>query len=123
MKTFNYSKNIALAAVAGICVASFAIGAHAGEADAAVPARTVHYSDLNLNTQAGAEVLYRRIRSAAELVCGDVDSRQMAEAAAARACVSRAVTGSVRAVNSRLLTSTYDKHFGVAQTAVSIASR
>lgn len=122
MKTFNYSKNIALAAVAGICVASFAIGAHAGEADAAVPARTVHYSDLNLNTQPGAEALYHRIRSAAEQVCGDVGSRQLAESAAAKACVNQAVATSVRAVNSRLLTRIYDEHFGVAQTDVSIAS-
>jgi UrcA family protein len=121
MKTISYSKNIALVATASISVACFAIGAHADEADAPL-SRTVHYSDLNLNTHAGAEVLYHRIRSAAELVCGDVGSRQLAESTAARACVDRAVTASVRAVNSRLLASTYDEHFGVAQTDVSVAS-
>ena len=122
MKTINYSKNIALATVAALGVASLALGAHADESVDRVPVRTVHYSDLNLNTQAGAEVLYHRIRSAAEQVCGDVGSRQLAESAAARACVDRAVTAGVRTVNSRLLTSIYDKHFGVAQTDVSMAS-
>ena len=66
MKTINYSKNIALATVAALGVASLAIGAHADESVVPVPARTVRYSDLNLDTQAGAEVLYKRIRDAAD---------------------------------------------------------
>jgi UrcA family protein len=122
MKTINYSKNIALATVAALGVASLAIGAHAGESVVGVPARTVHYSDLNLNTQAGAEVLYKRIRSAAEQVCGDVGSRQLEEAAAARACVDQAVVASIRAVNNLQLTNTYNSRFGLAQTAMSVAS-
>ncbi len=121
MKTINYSKNFALAAVAGICVTSFAIGAHANEVDA-VPTRTVHYADLNLNTQAGAEKLYQRIRRAADQVCGDSEPRQLVASEAAKACVNKAVTTSVREVNSPRLTSTYDKHFGVTRTAISVAS-
>jgi UrcA family protein len=120
MKTISYSKNIALAAVAGICVTTFALGAQADEVD--VPTRTVHYADLNLNTQAGAEKLYQRIRGAADQVCGNKDPRQLAASAAAETCVNRAVTVSVRAVNNPRLTSTYDKHFGVARTAISVAS-
>jgi UrcA family protein len=122
MKTIKYSKNIALAAVAGICVTGFAIGAHANESEWSAPARTVRYSDLNLNTQVGAETLYRRIRSAAEQVCGDVNSRQLAEAAAAKACVNQAVSTSVRAVNNRRLTVAYNERVGVTQTAINIAS-
>lgn len=111
MKTINYSKNIALAAVAALGVASFAIAAHADEVQ--VPARTVRYADLNLDTQVGTEVLYRRIRNAAEQVCGDVGSRQLEEAMAARACVDQAVVASIRAVNSPRLTNTYNAHVGV----------
>jgi UrcA family protein len=122
MKTINYSKNIALATVAALGVASLAIGAHADESVVRVPARTVHYSDLNLNTQAGAEVLYRRIRGAAEQVCGDVGSKQLEEAMAARACVDQAVVASIRAVNNLHLTNTYNSHFGLAQTDMSVAS-
>jgi UrcA family protein len=122
MKTISYSKNIALAAVAGICATSFAISAHADESNTPVPARTVHYSDLNLNTQAGVDVLYNRIRSAAKQVCGGVDSRQWAELAAAKTCMNQAVTASVRAVNNQRLTSTYNEHFGVAPAAANVAA-
>jgi UrcA family protein len=122
MKTINYSKNIALAMVAALGVASLAIGAHADESVGRVPARTVHYADLNLNTQAGAEVLYKRIRNAAEQVCGNVGSRQWVEAMAARACVNQAVAASIGAVNNLRLTNTYNSHLGVAHTAMSVAS-
>jgi UrcA family protein len=66
MKTSNYTKQIAMASVAAICVASATMGAHADELDA--PTRTVHYADLNLNTPAGVSALYQRIRYAAEEV-------------------------------------------------------
>jgi len=122
MKTISYSKNLALVGFATLCVTGFAFGAHAAESSFQAPARTVHYSDLNLNTQVGAEVLYKRIRFAAEQVCGDVSSRQLAQAAAARACVDKAVTAGVRAVNNGQLTSAYNKHFGVAQPALNVAS-
>ena len=59
MKTIaRNNRNLTLAAVAAVCLAAVAVGAHADEAVNGVPARTVHYADLNLNTQAGAAVLY-----------------------------------------------------------------
>jgi UrcA family protein len=103
------TKNFTMAAVAAVCFASVTI-AHADEA-----ARTVRYSDLNLSTQAGAAVLYKRIRFAAEDVCGDVHSWQLAEAKAAKACVDRAIFTGVRSVNAPMLTSEYNAHAGVAQ--------
>ena len=122
MKTINYWKNLGLATVTVLGVATLAVSAHADESVAQVPARTIHYSDVNLNTQAGAEVLYKRIHDAAEQVCGDVGSRQLDQATAAKACVDRAVSGSVRAVNNRQLTSVYNEHSGAAKTATSVAS-
>ena len=122
MNTINYSKNIALAAIAALGVASLAISAHADESLAGVPARTVRYSDLSLNTQAGAEVLYKRIRITAEEVCGDVHSPELARAALARACVERAVGASVRTVNNPRLTTVYNAHTRAAKTAMSVAS-
>jgi UrcA family protein len=122
MKTINYWKNLGLATVTVLGVATLAISAHADESVAQVPARTIHYSDVNLNTQAGAEVLFKRIRRAAELVCGDVDSRQLKEAAAARACIEQAVIGSIRAVNNPRLTNTYNAHVGAGRTATTVAS-
>ena len=110
------TKSFTTAAVAAVCLASVTIIAHADEA-----ARTVRYSDLNLNTQAGAAVLYKRIRNAAEAVCGDVGPRPLAQAVAVKACVDRAVFTGVRSVNAPMLTSEYNAHVGVAQP-INVAS-
>lgn len=107
--------NFTWAAVAAVCLAAVNVGAHADEAVNVVAARTVHYADLNLDTRAGAAVLYARIRNAAQLVCGDVGSRQLAQAAAAKACVDRAIVASVRSVNNPALTSEYNARVGAAQ--------
>jgi UrcA family protein len=122
MKTIaRNNRNFTLAAVAAVCLAAVAVGAHADEAVNGVPARTVHYADLDLNTQAGAAVLYNRIRNAAQQVCGDVGSRDLAQAMAAKGCVNRAILASVRSVNSLRLTSEYNTRVGTAQP-ISIAS-
>jgi UrcA family protein len=122
MKTIAQNhRNFTLAAVAAVCLAAVTAGAHADEAASAVPARTVHYADLNLNTPAGAAVLYKRIRNAAEQVCGDVGSRDLAQAAAARACVGRAIFASVHTVNNPQLTSEYNARIGAAQP-INVAS-
>jgi UrcA family protein len=121
MKTITRNSRNFLAAVAAVCLASVAVVAHADEAANDVPARTVHYSDLDINTPAGAAVLYARIRNAAQQVCGDVDSRQLAVAVAAKACVNRAVYSSVRSVNSPKLTSVYNSHVGATQQQIKLA--
>jgi UrcA family protein len=115
------TKHIAMATVAALCVAC-ATGAYAGEAVVSAPTRTVHYADLNLNTQAGAAVLYKRIRVAAEEVCGDVNSRRLDEAAVAKACVDRAVYGSVQTVNNVKLTNEYNAHTAGAQKSINVAA-
>jgi UrcA family protein len=122
MNTSNYTKQIAMASVAAICVASATMGAHADEASVNAPTRTVHYSDLNLNTPAGISVLYKRIRNAAEQVCGDVTSRRLEEAAAAKACVGQAVSASVHSVNNVKLTNEYNADIRVAQKLINTAS-
>ena len=99
INTSNNSKQILWALVGALSLAAAGGVAHA---DAAfdVPARTVHYSDLDLNSEAGVATLYNRIRSAAEQVCGNVDSRRLDEVAAAKACVDHAVSASMNSVNN-----------------------
>lgn len=123
MKTIKPSntKVITLAAVAAVCLAS-ALGARAEETAAGVPALTVHYSDLNLDTPKGAAVLYQRIRNAAGRVCGDLDSRQIERIAAAKACVDQAMLTGVRAVNNPMLTNEYNNRVGKMQKQISVAS-
>jgi UrcA family protein len=119
--TSNNSKQILLALVGALSLAAAGGVAHA-DAASDVPARTVHYSDLDLNTQAGAAALYNRIRNAAEQVCGNVDSRRLDEAAAAKACVDHAVAASVSSVNNAKLSSEYAAHVGGATKQISLAS-
>ena len=109
------NRNFTLAAVAAACLAAVTVGAHADEAVDGVPTRTIHYSDLNLSTTAGAAVLYRRIRQAAEQVCGYEGTQSVVQQAPAKACVNRAVLASVRSVNIPMLTSEYNTRAGVAQ--------
>jgi len=124
MKTFTLrnSKNCLFAAVAAV---SFASGAQLAQAADVVndrPALTVRYSDLNLDTQAGAAALYLRIRHAAEQVCGKTDSRRLDEMVVAQDCMNKAIASSVSAVGNAQLTSQYVARVGKAPKQMVLAS-
>lgn len=90
--------------VMGVAVAAAMLVGVAQGAEA--PTKTVRFQDLNLNTDAGAQVLYKRIHGAATLVCGNYDVHDLVVARAHKACVDRAVTDAVAAVNNQMLTKT-----------------
>ena len=115
--TLNNSRHIVFAAVAAFGLSTAAFGAYAGQIDD-VPTRTVHYADLDLNTQKGATVLYNRIREAAEQVCGYDGWQPIAIAARVKACVDKAVASSVHAKNNARLTGVYDGRNGVKALSV-----
>jgi UrcA family protein len=71
------------------------------------PDVTVRYADLNINTEAGAEKLYERIRHAAARVCPIEDLRPLAEHAAATRCRNEVVAQAVSRVSSAQLTAIY----------------
>jgi UrcA family protein len=119
--TLKISKSVVLAAVAAMGLA--ASGAYADAMANDVPVRTVRYADLNLNTDAGAAILFKRIHNAAEQVCGDAGSRRLGEAAAAKACIDKAMLQTVKAVNSPKLTNEYNASTGVAKPIVVAAVR
>jgi UrcA family protein len=100
--TLSNGKNFAFAAVAAVSLVSVAQFSQAGSVDSH-PAITVHYSDLNMNTEAGVASLYNRIRHAAQQVCGAVDPLRLDEVAAAQACVHQAIATSVAAVGNTQL--------------------
>jgi UrcA family protein len=118
--TSRNTKRIALATIAALFLSSAAIGAYADDTANDVPTRTVRYSDLNLDTQAGAKALYQRIRYAAEQVCGNPDWRERLESAAVKACMARAISTSVHSVNNARLTSVYDSDIGVKAISVAV---
>ena len=66
---------------------------------------TVHFGDLNIDRSTGVAILYRRIRHAAEHVCGEPhwpDSHMVS--ASWRKCVAQAVDRAVVAVDRPALT-------------------
>jgi UrcA family protein len=71
------------------------------------PDVTVRYADLNINTAAGAEQLYERIRRAAARVCPVEEPRPLAEHAAAMRCRNEVVAQAVSRVSSAQLTAVY----------------
>jgi UrcA family protein len=122
MKTFTLrNKVVFVAAVAVVALTSYVGLARASDLNER-PALTVHYSDLNLDTQAGAAVLYQRIRHAAEQVCGKVDSRRLDQIVAAQDCMSKAMASSVSAVGNARLTSEYVARVGKAAKQIVMAS-
>ena len=99
--TLRNTKQVALAAIAALSLA--AVTVHADDATHGLPTRTVRYADLDVGTQAGAAALRHRIHQAAEAVCGDASSRQLADVMAVKACVARAVTTSEQSLNNARL--------------------
>ena len=86
---------------AATLTAAFATGVRAAE----VAEVRVTYADLNVHTAAGAAVLNRRIKAAAEHVCGFAGSRDLARQAKFDACTARAIadaTASVKAATAQM---------------------
>lgn len=69
-----------------------------------LPKQVVSYKDLNLDSNAGTQVLYKRIQGAANEVCGKVDGGSLQRMSARKACLERAISQAVAAVNSPMLT-------------------
>jgi UrcA family protein len=93
-----------LAAVSTTMLAGVTQAAGSGDN---LPKQAVTYKDLNLNSNEGTEVLYKRIQNAANVVCGKVDVRDLQGMSAKRTCLDRAISQAVAAVNSPMLTRVY----------------
>ncbi len=64
---------------------------------------TVNYADLNLESAAGIESLYARIRSAAKQVCGTAERHDFGAQADVRACREAAVANAVAKIDNAAL--------------------
>jgi UrcA family protein len=84
--------------VAALVFSSFAA---AGERDAR--SVVVRFNDLNLHSSEGVAGLHKRIHSAAQSVCSDLDSRILALRATYERCVDEAVANAVAEVGSSKL--------------------
>jgi UrcA family protein len=95
--------------VAAALVAGFGAAAQAAD----LPQVHVNYADLNVNTAAGATILYQRIRHAADQVCPTFIERDLNSETAAKACKARAIGEAVAAVNAPALTQVYEGKTGI----------
>jgi UrcA family protein len=72
-----------------------------------VPSVTVQYSALDLTSDDGARILYRRIASAAQAVCPAADPRDLNGFARSKSCRSEAIARAVRDIHSPRLAALY----------------
>lgn len=93
--------------VAAIAVVAFSLPAMANAgADFAGKAEKVNYADLNLEKEAGAKQLYRRLQQASKRVCG-VESLTVTgsvrEVSKAKSCYRDSLDSAVAEINSATL--------------------
>jgi UrcA family protein len=81
-------------------LAALALSGVAAAGAPTVETRVVRFGDLNLDSRAGVAVLHKRLRNAAESVCGNLNSRLLALHDAYQQCVAEAVTQSVTSVGN-----------------------
>jgi UrcA family protein len=99
----NPAVSLALLAVS-VAINLTAYAAVAKPPEPGVRTLVVRYYDIDLTRPEGAQVLYRRIGSAARQACGYLDIRDLKGNAEFDECYARAVDDAVAQVNSPMLT-------------------
>ena len=101
MTRFLTTPVLCLAAAAALSCAAPALA----QTSDTVPSVSVKYSDANIGSPAGAQVLLKRIEAAANTACGGApDIRQLDRWASFEACRTSAVARAVAAIDSPMLT-------------------
>ena len=88
--------------------------ATAAQAGESLPHKVVSFKDLNLSSTEGAGVAYRRIKSAADEVCGKRDRFELWRSRTLQICINDAVSRAVAQVHRPMLTSLYNAKTGKA---------
>jgi UrcA family protein len=90
------ARTIQLVALVTVGAAGLAAtGAQAGVDNYEPRTITVKLQDLDLATARGQDALRRRVRRAADIVCGSPDTREMWLLAGYRSCVNNATNGAL----------------------------
>ena len=76
------------------------------------PSITVKFADLNLQTPAGVEALYKRIHSAAQQVCDSGGDRNLTILSFDRKCAASAESAAVKQVHNQALSAYYQTKMG-----------
>src|SRR5215471_2143359 len=86
---------LAVAALGALSSVSFGAVAETAERNAELPSVTVRYADLDLNTPAGVEELYARLRIASRSLCNVGERQSLVEAMAAKSCYRQVLGAAV----------------------------
>jgi len=103
MFTTARSLFITLAAVVTTGVAFPSLTAQAQAADPRTPHVVVSYADLDLASDAGVRVLYRRLKVAAQRVCGVDGDHMIIRRMEHRACYDQVLSEAVARANLEML--------------------
>lgn len=106
----NNSK-IAKGLVAAVAVIGFCIPAISSADEPKGNAEKVRYADLNVEKEAGAKILYRRLQLASKRVCGVesiVNAGGVREIKAQRHCYRDALDAAVAKIDNEMLTELHE---------------
>ena len=108
------SKSIASIVTTGLVILGWSAGAAPVQAAEQIDPLTkiVAYGDLNLETEAGARVLYSRLRNAAKDVCEPMESRYLSRKSLWQSCFDNALTNAVAQVNKTRVTALHNRTTG-----------
>jgi UrcA family protein len=97
---------LALGSLAG----ALAVGTANAASPDEVPSTVVKYGDLNLSSDLGVQVLYRRIVRAAGIVCPDASIRSLSARVKIQECRNEAVARAIRQIDNSQLAALYAAH-------------
>jgi UrcA family protein len=86
------------------------------------PSIRVKYGDLNLQTPAGVEALYKRIHSAATQVCDSGGDRNLSILTYDRKCAAATETQAIEKVNNAALSAFYQRKVGGPNAVVAMSN-
>lgn len=83
----------------------------------------VKYGDLNISNESGATTLYNRIQSAADTVCEPFNSRDLGQRRLFSACLHKAISDAVNAIDQPALFTIYNAKIGASKPVLLASSQ
>jgi len=112
------ARRVGLALIGGALLSSHVLAGEPSDP----PSITVKFADLNLQTPAGVEALYKRIHSAATQVCDWGGSRNLSILAHERKCAAAAETQAIGKVDNAALSAFYQRKMGLPNALVAMSN-
>jgi UrcA family protein len=109
---------VGLALIGGAALSSHVLAGEPSDP----PSITVKFADINLQSPAGVEALYKRIHSAATQVCDSGSDRNLATLTYDRRCAAAAETQAIEKVHNPALSAFYQRKVGGQNALVAMSN-